>query len=59
MEDNGNSISSFIGKINGVGIEADEKPVQHTLADPETHIRNGRAGLYFLVFILGFKCIWT
>jgi hypothetical protein len=43
--DNGNSISSFIGKINGVGIEADGKPVQHTLAVPETHIKNGRVGL--------------
>jgi hypothetical protein len=57
--DNGNSISSFIGKINGIGIEVDGKPVQHTLADPETHIKNGRTGLYILLFILGFKCIWT
>jgi hypothetical protein len=57
--DNGNSFSAFMGKLKGIGIEIDGKPVQHTLSDPETHIKNGRSGLYFLLFILGFKCIWT
>jgi hypothetical protein len=57
--DNGNSFSAFMGKLKGVGIEIDGKPVQHTLADPETHIKNGRSGLYILLFILGFKCILT
>jgi hypothetical protein len=56
---NRNSISAFLGKINGIGIEIDGKPVQYTLADPEIHIKNGRSGLYFLLFVLGFKCIWT
>jgi hypothetical protein len=57
--DNGISISSFISKNSGVGIEVDGKPVQYTLTDPETHINNGRSGLYILLFILAFKSIWT
>jgi hypothetical protein len=57
--DSGNSLSSIIGRINGVGIEVDGKPVQHTLADPETHIQQGRSGLYLLLFILGVKSIFT
>jgi hypothetical protein len=57
--DNGNSISSFIGKINGIGIEINGNPVQHTLADPETHIKGGRSGLYILLFILSIKSIFT
>jgi hypothetical protein len=57
--ESGNSFSSFLGKAAGAGIEVDGKPVQHTLADPQTHIKNGRSGLYVLLFILGFKSIWT
>jgi len=54
-----NIYSTYIGKINGLGIEIDEKPVQNTLADPETHIKNGRSGFYVLFFILLLKCIIT
>jgi len=48
-----------IGKANGIGIEVDGIPVQHTVTAPEIHIENGRSWLYVLVFILGFKSIWT
>jgi len=48
-----------IGKARGIGIEVDGVPVQHTVTAPEIHIENGRAGLYVLVFLLGFKSIWT
>lgn len=54
-----NIYSLFIGKINGIGIKIDENPVQHTLADPEAHIKNGRSGFIVLFFVLGLKCIFT
>jgi len=47
------------GKINGIGIEVNEVPVKNTLSDPETHIKQGKSGLYFLLFLLGFNNIIT
>jgi len=48
-------ITSFTGIPSGIGIEVDGKPVQHTIASPETHINHGRGGLYVLLFLLIFK----
>ena len=39
----------------GAGIEVDGKPVQHTIADPDVHIKNGKIALYFLLAILAIK----
>ena len=52
-------VSSWLfGKTQGgVGIEVDGKPVQHTLTDPETHIKAGKVGLCILVFIFAFKTV--
>jgi len=50
---------SFFGnifrKLKGIGIEVNGVPVQHTLADHETYLSNGRTWLYLLLFILGSK----
>jgi len=54
-----NIYSVYIGKLNGIGIEVNKNPVQHTLADPEVYINNGRSGFYILLFILGLKSIVT
>jgi len=54
-----NIYSIYIGKLNGIGIEVNKNPVQHTLADPEMYIKNGRTGFYFLLFILGIKSFIT
>jgi len=43
----------------GVGIEVNGNPIQHTMADPEIHIKNGKYGLYFLLFIFSIKSIAT
>jgi len=43
----------------GVGIEVNGNPIQYTLADPESHIKKGLYGLYFLLFIFGLKSIAT
>ncbi|QQO10042.1 hypothetical protein [Breznakiella homolactica] len=51
--------SVFIGKVNGIGIEVDGIPVQHTVTDPGTHIKNGRTALYALLFILAVKSLFT
>jgi len=51
--------ASLTGIANGIGIEVDGKPVQHTLASPETHINYGRGGLYILLFLLIFKSSYT
>ena len=37
--------------IGGAGIEINGKPVQHTLADPNTHIKSGKTGLFALLFL--------
>jgi hypothetical protein len=50
-----NSPLDFTGRAAKVGIEANGKPIQHTAADPETHIKNGLGGLYLLMLILGIK----
>ena len=52
-------IKDIFSKKKGVGIEINGNPVQHTLADPETHIKKGKYGLYFLLFIFGLKSIIT
>jgi len=57
--DNGISIATFIGKVRGVGIEVDGRPVQGTVTDPEIHIKNGRPGLYVLSFLLILKSVMT
>jgi hypothetical protein len=54
-----NVYSMYIGKLNGIGIEVNKTPVQHTLADPEVYINNGRSGFFILLFILGVKSIYT
>jgi hypothetical protein len=54
-----NIYSIYIGKLNGIGIEVNKNPVQHTLADPEMYIKNGRSAFYVLLFILGLKSIIT
>jgi len=39
--------------VNELGIEVNGKPVQHTTADPEVHIKPGRVWLFiFLPFLL-------
>jgi len=43
----------------GIGIEVNGNPIQHTLADPEPHIQNGKLGLYIILFIFGLKFIAT
>jgi len=54
-----NIYSLYIGKLNGIGVEVNKNPVQHTLADPEVYIKNGYSGFYILLFILGFKSVFT
>ena len=54
-----NNYASFIGKLNGIGVEVNGVYVQNTLADPEVYINNGRSGFYILMFILGFKSLFT
>jgi hypothetical protein len=54
-----NVYSMYMGKLNGIGIEVNKNPVQHTLADPEVYINNGRSGFFILMFILGVKSIYT
>ena len=54
-----NVYSMYMGKINGIGIEVNKTPVQHTLADPEVYINNGRSGFFILLIILGAKSIYT
>jgi len=54
-----NVYSMYIGKLNGIGIEVNKIPVQHTLADPEVYINNGRSGFFILILILGVKSIYT
>lgn len=51
--------SMYLGKLNGIGIEVNKNPVQHTLADPEVYVNNGRSGLFILLFILGLESIIT
>jgi len=53
------SLASFFGKVKGIGIEVDGRPVQNTVSDPETHINNGKSGLYILMFFLIIKSVWT
>jgi hypothetical protein len=55
----GNFFSGFFGKGKGVSIEVDGAPVRFTLADPETHVRNGKSGLYVLLIIFALKSITT
>ena len=50
---------NYIGKLNGMGVCIDDLPVQHTLADPDAHVKNGRSGFIVLFFLLLFKCIFT
>ncbi|GBU28341.1 hypothetical protein R84B8_01899 [Treponema sp. R8-4-B8] len=57
--DNKLSLASFLGKVKGIGIEVDGRPVQNTVSDPETHINIGRSGLYILLFFLIIKSAWT
>jgi len=54
-----NVYSMYMGKLNGIGIEVNKTPVQHTLADPEVYINNGRSGFFILLIILGAKSIYT
>jgi len=54
-----NVYSMYMGKLNGIGIEVNKTPVQHTLADPEVYISNGRSGFFILLIILGAKSIYT
>jgi hypothetical protein len=53
------SFMSFTGSSGGIGIEINGKPLQHTVADPEVHIKNGLTGLYFLLIVFVLKCIFT
>jgi hypothetical protein len=46
---------NITGKVNGIGLEVNGEPIQHTLADPEIHIKKGRLGLCFLLLILLLK----
>jgi hypothetical protein len=57
--DSGSLSALLFGKAQGAGIEVEGRPVQFTLADPGTHIKNGRAGLFVLLVIFAFKSIWT
>ena len=43
--------------IGGAGIEIDGKPVQHTLADPGTHIKSGRTGLIVLLILYAINSV--
>jgi len=54
-----NVYSMFIGKLNGIGIEVNKNPVQHTLADTEVYVNNGRSGFYIILLILGLKSIFS
>ena len=54
-----NAYSMYIGKLNGIGIEVNKNPVQHTLADPDVYINNGRSGFFILLLILTVKSIYT
>jgi hypothetical protein len=54
-----NVYSIYIGKLNGIGVEVNGNPVQHTLADPEVYVKNGCSGFYILLLILGLKSIST
>jgi hypothetical protein len=54
-----NVYSMYLGKLNGIGIEVNKNPVQHTLADPEVYINNGRSGFFILLLILAIKSIYT
>jgi len=54
-----NAYSMYIGKLNGIGIEVNKNPVQHTLADPDVYINNGRSGFFILLLILAIKSIYT
>jgi len=54
-----NVYSMYIGKLNGIGIEVNKNPVQHTLADPEVYINNGRSGFLIILIILAIKSIFT
>jgi len=49
------SIATYLGKPKGVGVEVNGRPVQHTMADPETHIKIGRAALAGLLILLTIK----
>jgi len=52
--------SWLFGKTQGgIGVEADGKPVQHTLADPGTHIKAGKTGLFLLLLLLALKGIFS
>ena len=53
-----NVYHTYIGKLNGVGITINDKPVQHTLADTNMHIKNGRYGYFILLFIFIIKIIF-
>ena len=50
-------ISTWLFGRKGVGIQVDGKPVQHTLADPNTHIKGGKTGLLLLLFIFALKSV--
>jgi hypothetical protein len=54
-----NIYSIYIGKLNGVGVEVNGNPVQHTLADSEVYVKNGRSGFYILLLIFGLKSAFT
>jgi hypothetical protein len=49
------STATYLGKPKGVGVEVNGRPVQHTVADPETHIKIGRAALGGLSILLTIK----
>ena len=51
-------LAYFTGRIIGrAGIEVDGKPVQHTLADPDTHIKSGKTGLIVLLFLYAINSV--
>jgi len=53
------TFATYLGKPKGVGIEVNGCPVQHTVADPQTHIKSGRSALIVLLFLLGVKSLWS
>lgn len=46
------------GRVIQIGIIIDGKPVQHTVADPNTHIKSGRIGLIIALIINAINSIF-
>ncbi|MCB1305858.1 MAG: hypothetical protein KDK37_16335 [Leptospiraceae bacterium] len=47
------------GGASGMGLEVNDRPVQHTVADPGVQINQGKTALYILVGLLLFKSVYV